>query len=66
MISILNLHFSYDRKRKLFEGIDLTIEAGKIYGLLGKNEQENRHCSNLYLEFYFLHLVASGLTNTTL
>jgi len=37
MISTLNLHFSYDRKRKLFEGIDLTIEAGKIYGLLGKN-----------------------------
>jgi len=37
MISTFNLHFSYDRKRKLFEGIDLTIEAGKIYGLLGKN-----------------------------
>jgi len=37
MISTFNLHFSYDRKRKLFEGIDLTIEAGKIYGLLSKN-----------------------------
>ncbi len=37
MISIHNLHFSYDKKKKLFDGMDLQIEPGKIYGLLGKN-----------------------------
>ena len=36
MINVQNLHFSY-RKRKVFSGLDLQLQAGHIYGLLGKN-----------------------------
>ncbi len=36
MINIKNLHFSY-KKRKVFTGLSLSLEAGHIYGLLGKN-----------------------------
>jgi len=36
MVAISNLHFSYGRK-KVFSGLDLRLEAGYIYGLLGKN-----------------------------
>lgn len=36
MINIKNLHFSYKR-RKVFTGLSLSLEAGHIYGLLGKN-----------------------------
>ncbi len=36
MIDIQNLHFGY-RKGKVFKGLSLTLQAGHIYGLLGKN-----------------------------
>jgi ABC-2 type transport system ATP-binding protein len=36
MITIKNLHFGY-RKRKVFNGLSLSLQAGHIYGLLGKN-----------------------------
>ncbi len=36
MISIKDLSFSYGRER-LFEGLDLSLESGGIYGLLGRN-----------------------------
>jgi ABC-2 type transport system ATP-binding protein len=36
MIQIQNLHFGY-RKKKIFTGLSLQLEAGHIYGLLGKN-----------------------------
>ena len=36
MINISNLHFSYG-KRKVFSGLNLQLQAGHIYGLLGKN-----------------------------
>jgi ABC-2 type transport system ATP-binding protein len=36
MINIKNLHFSY-KKRKIFDGLSLSLQAGHIYGLLGKN-----------------------------
>jgi len=36
MIIIKNLHFAY-RKKKVFNGLSLSLEAGHIYGLLGKN-----------------------------
>lgn len=36
MIKIENLKFSY-RKHPLFEGLNLRLKAGSIYGLLGKN-----------------------------
>lgn len=36
MITIDNLTFGY-RKRKLFEGLNLQLSSGSIYGLLGKN-----------------------------
>ena len=36
MINIKNLHFAYKRK-KIFNGLSLSLQAGHIYGLLGKN-----------------------------
>jgi len=36
MIQIQNLHFGY-RRKKIFTGLNLKLEAGHIYGLLGKN-----------------------------
>ncbi|TDH21614.1 ABC transporter ATP-binding protein [Segetibacter sp. 3557_3] len=36
MIKIKNLHFAY-KKRKIFNGLSLSLKAGHIYGLLGKN-----------------------------
>jgi ABC-2 type transport system ATP-binding protein len=37
MISIQNLSFKYNRKKPLFENMNLELESGSIYGLLGKN-----------------------------
>jgi len=37
MIAISDLHFSYNKKQRLFQGLDLELQEGKIYGLLGKN-----------------------------
>jgi ABC-2 type transport system ATP-binding protein len=37
MIEIKNLSFAYPRKQLLFEGLNLTLNRGHIYGLLGKN-----------------------------
>ena len=37
MFRIRNLHFGYSRQRPLFQHLDLTLERGHIYGLLGKN-----------------------------
>lgn len=36
MIAIQNLHFAY-KKKKVFDGLSLSLKAGHIYGLLGKN-----------------------------
>lgn len=36
MVNIENLEFSYP-KHRVFRGIDLQLEEGKIYGLLGQN-----------------------------
>lgn len=36
MITIQNLHFGY-KKNKIFNGLSLSLQAGHIYGLLGKN-----------------------------
>jgi ABC-2 type transport system ATP-binding protein len=37
MISIQQLSFSYRKNRPLFTRLDLELQAGHIYGLLGKN-----------------------------
>jgi ABC-2 type transport system ATP-binding protein len=37
MLQIKNLDFSYRKGRKLFDGLDLSLGKGNIYGLLGKN-----------------------------
>ncbi len=36
MVQISAMHLSY-RRTKVFDGIDLDIERGRLYGLLGKN-----------------------------
>ncbi len=37
MIQIENLSFGYRNKKQLFEGLNLVLNKGHIYGLLGKN-----------------------------
>ena len=37
MIKIENLTFSYSKKQKLFDHLNLDLPSGNIYGLLGKN-----------------------------
>jgi len=37
MIEVSNLTFGYSKKATLFKNLNLTLEAGHIYGLLGKN-----------------------------
>ncbi|MEO7045413.1 MAG: ABC transporter ATP-binding protein [Ferruginibacter sp.] len=37
MIDIQNLSFGYKRKKNLYKNLTLKLEAGSIYGLLGKN-----------------------------
>jgi len=37
MIHVENLTFGYSRKKLLYNNLTLTLEQGKIYGLLGKN-----------------------------
>jgi ABC-2 type transport system ATP-binding protein len=37
MITIKNLYFTYSKRNKLFEDLNLTLAEGHIYGLLGKN-----------------------------
>jgi len=37
MIEIENLSFGYKRKKLLYKNLNLKLEAGSIYGLLGKN-----------------------------
>lgn len=37
MIRINDLKFNYQRKRDVFTSLDLELEAGHVYGLLGRN-----------------------------
>ncbi len=37
MLELKNLYFGYNKKNQLFTDLDLSIEQGGIYGLLGKN-----------------------------
>ena len=37
MITIKNLTFGYSKQRMLFKDLDLSLQEGHIYGLLGKN-----------------------------
>jgi ABC-2 type transport system ATP-binding protein len=37
MIQVQNLSFGYNRKKLLYKNLTLSLEAGSIYGLLGKN-----------------------------
>lgn len=37
MIAFTNFSFAYHRKFPIYKNLDLTIAAGKIYGLFGKN-----------------------------
>jgi ABC-2 type transport system ATP-binding protein len=37
MVKIENIYFSYRKNTPLFSGLSLSLEAGHIYGLLGRN-----------------------------
>jgi len=37
MIHLKNVSFGYKRRRKLFDSLDMELESGGIYGLLGRN-----------------------------
>ncbi len=37
MVSLTSVDFSYDNKQRLIDNLNLTLDRGTIYGLLGKN-----------------------------
>ena len=37
MVQLQNVEFGYDKNRKLFNGVNLQLEPGHFYGLLGRN-----------------------------
>jgi ABC-2 type transport system ATP-binding protein len=37
MIKIANLAFGYSHKKQLYRDVNMTLDAGRIYGILGKN-----------------------------
>lgn len=37
MITVKNLNFTYSKSRPLFRDLEMQLQAGRIYGLLGKN-----------------------------
>ena len=37
MVRVDNIHFAYRKNRPLFSGLHLSLDAGHIYGLLGRN-----------------------------
>ena len=37
MVSLEGIAFGYGKRSRLFEGLDLTLEPGNVYGLLGRN-----------------------------
>lgn len=37
MIEIKSIEFAYSKKQKLFQDLNLSMQNGHIYGLLGKN-----------------------------
>lgn len=37
MVELKNIHFSYKKKKPLFDGLQMQLSSGSIYGLLGKN-----------------------------
>ena len=37
MIALENVSFGYSRKKQVFRQLNLALEPGRIYGLLGKN-----------------------------
>ncbi len=37
MVELNNIHFSYKKKKPLFNGLQMQLTSGSIYGLLGKN-----------------------------
>ena len=37
MVTIKNLYFTYSKREKLFEDLNLSLSPGHIYGVLGKN-----------------------------
>lgn len=37
MVSIHNLGFGYSKKKPVFEGLNLELQTGNVYGLLGRN-----------------------------
>lgn len=45
MIQVNELTFSYPKsKHNVFEGLNLQLNENRIYGLLGKTEQERVRC----------------------
>ena len=37
MVELEGITFGYGRRGRLFDGLDLTLEPGNVYGLLGRN-----------------------------
>ena len=39
MIEVKNLSFGYKKRKLLYKNLNLALQVGSIYGLLGKNEK---------------------------
>ncbi len=55
MIEISNLNFAYNKRKRLFEDLNLSLSAGHIYGLLGKNGTGKTTLLNLVAGMLFPH-----------
>ncbi len=55
MITITNLSFAYNKRKRLFEDLTLRLSPGRIYGLLGKNGTGKTTLLNLMSGMLFPH-----------
>lgn len=53
MLTVQNVHYAYNRKSELFTGLDFSLTAGKICGLLGKNGAGKSSLLRLITGAYF-------------
>lgn len=53
MLTVQNVHYAYNRKAQLFTGLDFSLTAGKICGLLGKNGAGKSSLLRLITGAYF-------------